>query len=251
MQLVLLIETDFYALKEFENYLSGNRFRLVDTVSPKKGLEYARSAPPDLILIGFQPLDKETVETLIYLKKDPITKQIPVLALIHGFNQPFFEYLQKIGVAGYLPKPIKQNALVEKVNELLNVSENIRANIVKQTVHHVAISLNNEERVVIIFRSGIKNYVLPEIRRVVNHDFIKASINKHIAIDLRTLPEITIEELQILEKILKLFGEKRIALITGTHMGNIMKNSDLPDHINLFLSMDDYELFLQNPDLDE
>jgi CheY-like chemotaxis protein len=251
MQLVLLIETDFYALKEFENHLSGNRFRLVDTVSTKKGLDYAKSAPPDLIIIGFQPQERETVETLIYLKKDPITKQIPILALIQDLNQPFLEYLQKIGVTDYLPKPVKQNALVLKVNELLGLAEKIRANIVKQTVHHVAISLNTDERVVIIFRSGIKNYVLPEIRRVINHDFIKASINKHIAIDLRTLPEISIEELEILEKILKLFGEKRIALITGTHMGNIMKNSDLPDHINLFLSLEDYELFLQNPDLDE
>ena len=251
MQLVLLIETDFYALKEYEGHLSGNRFRLVDTVSAKKGLEYARSAPPYLIIIGFQPQERDTAETLIYLKKEPITKHIPVLALIPDLNVPFLEYLQKIGIAGYLPKPVKQNALVHKVNELLSISENIRANIIKETVHHVAVALNNDERVVIIFRSGIKNYVLPEIRRVINHDFIKNSINKHIAFDLRTLPEITLEEMRILEKILKLFGEKRIGLITGTHMGNIMKHSDLPDHINLFLSMEDYELFLQNPDLDE
>lgn len=251
MQLVLLIETDFYTLKEYENHLSGNRFRLVDTVDAKKGLDYAKSAPPDLIIIGFQPQEREPVETLIYLKRDPITKQIPVLALIHELNQPFLEYLQKLGIAGFLAKPIKQADLVQKVNELLKISENIRANIVKQTVHHVAVALNTDERVMIIFRSGIKNYVLPEIRRVINHDFIKNSISKHIAIDLRTLPEITPEEMQILEKILKLFGEKKIALITGTHMGNIMKHSDLPDHINLFLSVEDYELFLQNPDLDE
>lgn len=173
MQLVLLIETDFYALKEYEGHLSGNRFRLVDTVSAKKGLEYARSAPPDLIIIGFQAQERDTAETLIYLKKEPITKHIPVLALIPDLNVPFLEYLQKIGIAGYLPKPVKQNALVQKVNELLSISENIRANIIKETVHHVAVALNNDERVVIIFRSGIKNYVLPEIRRVINHDFIK------------------------------------------------------------------------------
>jgi hypothetical protein len=59
----------------------------------------------------------------------------------------------------------------------------------------------------------------PKIRRVINHDFIKNSINKHIAFDLRTLPEITLEEMRILEKILKLFGEKRIGLITGTSYG--------------------------------
>jgi response regulator RpfG family c-di-GMP phosphodiesterase len=251
MQLVLLIETDFYALKEFEHHLSGNRFRLVTTVSAKKGLEYAKSAPPDLIMIGFQPQERETVDTLMYLKKDPITKQIPVLALIRDSNQPFIDYLLKVGIADYLIKPIKQNSLVQKTNELLGMSEKIRATIVRETQHHVSVSLNNDLRVVIVFRSGIKNYVLPEIRNVLNHDFIKSVITKHIAIDLRTLPEISLEELQILEKILKLFGNKKVSLITGTHLGNIMKNSDLPEYVNLFLSMDDYELFLENPDLDE
>ena len=251
MQLVLLIETDFYALKEYEGHLSGNRFRLVDTVSAKKGLEYARSAPPDLIIIGFQPQERDTVTpalpiqlhlwehrslflgAITDLKKEPITKHIPVLALIPDLNVPFLEYLQKIGIAGYLPKPVKQNALVHKVNELLSISENIRANIIKETVHHVAVALNNDERVVIIFRSGIKNYVIPEIRRVINHDFIKNSINKHIAFDLRTLPEITLEEMRILEKILKLFGEKRIEIVKTIKLINYLVFSPLVTSKNI------------------
>lgn len=251
MQLVLLIETDIRASKEFERYLAGNRFRFVNTTSSKKGLEYAKSAPPDLLVIGFHPEERDAVDTLIYLKRDPITKYIPVLALIRESNQPFIDYLQRVGISGFLNKPVKQNELVQKINELLHVSEKIRANIVKETHHHVTISLNNEQRTVITFRSGIKNYVLPEIRNVLSHDFIKSIINKHICIDIRTLPEMNQEELQILEKILKLFGDKKISLITGTHLGNIMKNGDLPDYINLFLSMDDYELFLENPELDE
>ena len=251
MHLVLLVETDFYTLKDLEYQLSGNRFRLVTTVNPKKGLEYAKSAPPDLIMLSFHQQEKETVDLLMYLKKDPITKQIPVLGLIADFNQPFLDILKKIGLADYLPKPIKQNVLVPKVNELIKVSEKIRDTIVKETVHHVSIPLNNEERIILVFRSGIKNYVVPEVRKILNHELIKSIINKHICIDIHTIPEISLEELQIIEKIVKLFGNKKIALITGTHLGNIMKNSDLPDYANLFLSMQDYELFLENPDLYE
>ncbi|HMV42044.1 MAG TPA: response regulator [Leptospiraceae bacterium] len=251
MQLVLLIETDTQSLRDYAKYLSGNRFRLVDTDNAKKGLEYAKSAPPDLLLLGLNPQDKDSIETLIYLKKDPITKHIPVLALISFFNESFLEQLKKIGISDHLVKPFKQHTLVPKVNELLNLSEKIRANIVKHTTHHISITLNTDDRVVIVFRSGIKNFVLPEIRNVLNHDFIKSSINKHIAIDIHTVHEISTEELQILEKITKLFGEKKISLITGSHLGNIMKNSELPEFVNLFLSMHDYELFLENPDLDE
>ena len=94
MQLVLLIETDIRASKEFERYLAGNRFRFVNTTSSKKGLEYAKSAPPDLLVIGFHPEERDAVDTLIYLKRDPITKYIPVLALIRESNQPFIDYLQ-------------------------------------------------------------------------------------------------------------------------------------------------------------
>ena len=251
MQLVLLIETDFYTLKELENHLSGNRFRLVTTVNAKKGLEYAKSAPPDLIIISFHPQERETVDTLMYLKKDPITRQIPILALIGDFSQPFLDYLKKIGIADNLAKPIKKDIPIPKVNDLIKVSEKIRDTIVKETVHHISIPLNNEERTVIVFRSGIKNYVIPALRGTLNLEFIKSIIHKHIAVDIHTIPEVTVEELQILEKIVKLFGNKKLALITGTHLGNIMKNSDLSDYANLFLSMDDYELFLENPDLDE
>ena len=215
MQLVLLIETNTPTLRDYTKFLAGNRFRLVDTDNPKKGLEYAKSAPPDLLLLGLNPQDKDSLEVLMYLKKDPITKDIPVLALISYFSDTFLEQLQKIGIADYLVKPFKQYTLVPKVNELLMLSEKIRANIVKHTTNHVSISMNTEDRVIIVFRSGIKNFVLPEIRNVMNHDFIKSSINKHIAIDIHTIHEISIEELQILEKITKLFGEKKISLITS------------------------------------
>lgn len=250
MQLVLLIETDPYSLKEFESNLSGNRFRLVVTASIKKGLEFARSAPPNLILLGMLQ-EKDLLDSIIYLKKDPITKLIPILALMHNSNQAFQDHLNKIGIGDILIKPIRKLDLIQKVNELLGVSEKIRANIIKETKNHVSVAQNKDDRIVIVFRSGIKNYVIPEIRNVLNHEFIKSIINKHICIDIRTLPEISLEEMQMLEKILKLFGNKKLSIITGTHLGNIMKNSDISDTINLFLSMDDYELFLENPELDE
>jgi CheY-like chemotaxis protein len=251
MQLVLLIEPINHDLTIIQNHLSGSRFRLVETNNYKKGFDFARSAPPNLILLGLDPKQREGVDTLIYLKKESITRDIPVLGLIKESNQAFVDYVLKVGISATLTKPFEKQSLVDKVQDLLSKHEIIKSRILNTIKKHASIVFENDFRVMIEFRSGLKQYVLPEIRGLINYEFVKRVIPKHVCIDIRQLPEMTSEEVQILEKILHAFGEKRIALVTGSHLGNLMKNSSISDTANLFLSLDDYEIFLENPELDE
>lgn len=251
MELIILIDEDQQGLRKLDDDLKGSRYRIISTSNNKKGFEYARSAPPDLIILGLYSISREGIDTLISLKKEPITKNSLTLGIVREDKPSFNEYLLKIGITTILENPYTKNRFVNKVNDLIQNAESYKKNIIQNTKSHASISLNTEDRVVIEFRSGIKNYVLPEIRTFLNHEFIKSILNKHISIDIRTLPEMSIEELEIFQKILKAFGEKKLAIISGPHMGNIIRNTDITDNINLFLSMQDYETFLENPDLDE
>jgi response regulator RpfG family c-di-GMP phosphodiesterase len=251
MELIILIDDDQTQLRRLDEDLKGSRYRIISTFNCKKGFEYARSAPPDLIILGLHSVSREGIEILISLKKEPITKNTIILGIVKEENPSFNEYLKKIGITTILENPYTKNRFVNQVNDLIQNAGNYKKTVLTNTKSHTSISLQTDDRIVLEFRSGIKNYVLPEIRTFLNHEFIKSILNKHISIDIRTLPEMSSEEIEIFEKILKAFGEKKIAIISGPHMGNIIRNSDISDNTNLFLSMHDYELFLENPDLDE
>ncbi len=251
MELIILIDEDPYELKKIEEDLKGSRFRIISTSNCKKGFDYARSGVPILIIMSLYPHSREGIDTLISLKKETITKNSLVLGIVKEDNPSFNDYLLKVGITTILDRPYTKKRFVDKVNELLQNASNFQNNFIKNLKSHVSITTNAEDRIVIEFRSGIKNYVLPEIRTFLNHEFIKSILNKHISIDIRTLPEMSTEEIEIFEKILKAFGEKKLGIISGPHMGNIIRNSEISDNNNLFLSMQDYEIFLENPDLDE
>lgn len=247
MHSLILIDNDFYSLKDIENDITGFRVRIISTTSTKKGIEYSKSAPPNLLVITIGMKEKDMLECLVLFKREPITKSIPVLALLKDQDQHFVDLLTKLGVSDSIPKPWKKTVLLKKIQDLLKASESIQENILKETINHIGIAENNEEKVVIVFRSGLKLFVVPEIRSVLTHEFIKSIITKQICIDIRILPEMTSEELVILEKIVKLFGSKKISLVAGSHLGSIMANTELEDNAYLFLSMEDFELFLSNP----
>jgi hypothetical protein len=56
---------------------------------------------------------------------------------------------------------------------------------------------------------------------------------------------LTKEDLVILEKILMLFGNKQLNILTGKHLGIILSETDLDTKANLFMSNDELEEFLK------
>nr|HNI26027.1 hypothetical protein [Leptospiraceae bacterium] len=60
---------------------------------------------------------------------------------------------------------------------------------------------------------------------------------------IRNVPEITAGELLILDRFMKIFGDKKLAIIAGKHMGLLISESDLQEKADLFMSVEEYENF--------
>jgi len=246
MHLILILDTDFNDLTTIEYFLSGLRYRVVGTSKAKKALEFARSAPPDLLIIGLSITDKESIENLAFIKKDPITKDSPVLALYKQDDPTLIEKMKKIGVVEHLVKPIIKTQLVDKVHEILEFIDAKKLKDIEERQQHIEVEQKLLGRTTFYFYSGIKKYVAKEIRSVFNKEFLESIINDIISIDLRALPEFTPEDIDILEKIILLFGSKRINLIAGRHIGVILTSSELEEKTNLFMSPEELEEFIKN-----
>ena len=59
------------------------------------------------------------IEFLDILKKDPILKNIPTIILTTSGNQKDLSECYKIGIAGYILKPLKYEDYVSKIEKVL------------------------------------------------------------------------------------------------------------------------------------
>ncbi|MCB1193119.1 MAG: response regulator [Leptospiraceae bacterium] len=247
MQLVLIIDNDPHTLKRVEQYLRGTRIRLVPTANNKQGLEYAKSANPDLIIVNIST-DRTTLENLVTIKNDRITRDIPILG-IYGSqeNEDFMKQTLKLGITEFLIKPITKEKILPVIQDLLNRSKIINEHKLKERRSHIFVEHSGTSRTMVIFTSGLKKYVLPEIRNVFHEGFLRSISQDEFAIDLRNLPDLKEEEVKVLELIVSLFSNKKITLIAGRHLGIILSSSELEEKVHLFMSLEEYEGFLEKP----
>ena len=83
------------------------------------GIEVAKAGCPDLILMDIQMPVLDGLSALSLLKKDPATKDIPVLAVTSYAMEKDRKRLLEAGFADYLAKPIDTQQFKEIIQELL------------------------------------------------------------------------------------------------------------------------------------
>jgi len=119
---VLVIEDDAFLSSLVCEKLAQSGFIVDTTMSGKEGIEKAHQGV-DLVLLDVMLPDMGGFEILETLKKDPATKDIPVIILSNLGGREEIEKGITLGAATYL---IKSNILPHEVAEM--VAERINAN---------------------------------------------------------------------------------------------------------------------------
>jgi PAS domain S-box-containing protein len=94
--------------------------RLLTAVDGMAGVELARAARPDVILMDINLPGISGYEALKLLRADPATADIPVMALSANAMQRDIDKGLKAGFFRYIPKPIKVNDFMEALNVALD-----------------------------------------------------------------------------------------------------------------------------------
>jgi PAS domain S-box-containing protein len=95
------------------------RLRVLSAALPEAGLELARSAQPDLILLDIQLPGIDGYEVLRRLRADVGTRDIPVVAISAHALRADIERGRAAGFDDYLTKPIDQGLLVAALQRAL------------------------------------------------------------------------------------------------------------------------------------
>jgi len=117
---VLIVEDNATNLALVEFLLKRYGYQVVSAPDAEHGVALARSLLPDLILMDIQLPGIDGVAAVKLLKGNPLTQDIPVVALtahaMPGDDKKFAE----AGCVGYIAKPIDTKTFIQTVTASLN-----------------------------------------------------------------------------------------------------------------------------------
>jgi len=117
---VLIVEDQIEMRAINAMYLHHHGFRVLATDNGIDGVEAAREAHPDLILMDFSIPGMDGIRATQALKRDPETESIPVLIVTAHPYGSVGQRAVDAGCAGYLTKPCDPRRILQEVRALLS-----------------------------------------------------------------------------------------------------------------------------------
>lgn len=121
---ILFIEDDAIEVMKFNRVISalGLTHQIIESNNGEEALVFLESKEnlPDIVLLDLNMPKLSGIEFLTILKNDPILKYIPTIILTTSSNFKDVKECYKIGIAGYILKPLKYEDYVLKIQKLLD-----------------------------------------------------------------------------------------------------------------------------------
>lgn len=121
---ILLIEDDAIEIMKLHRTITskGLDHNIIEAHNGVDALEILqkKEALPDIILLDLNMPKINGIEFLSILKADETLKYLPTIILTTSNNHKDVLECYKIGIAGYVIKPLKYNDYVEKIEKVLS-----------------------------------------------------------------------------------------------------------------------------------
>ena len=119
---IMVIDDDPDIVTYLTMLLEDNGYATVSAADGKEGLETTRIEKPDLILLDITMPEKSGVRFYREVREDDELKVTPVI-MVTGVSEEFETFISKRKNLpppdGYIPKPVDDKKLLDKIAELL------------------------------------------------------------------------------------------------------------------------------------
>lgn len=119
-ELILIVEDNQRNLKLVRDLLQYQGYRTIEADNPADGLQLARSHQPSLILMDIQLPGMDGITALRYLRNDPMTADILVVALTAFAMKDDQTRFLDAGFNGYIAKPIDIKQFAQQIQACLH-----------------------------------------------------------------------------------------------------------------------------------
>lgn len=117
---VLIIDDSATIVALLRRMLRQNELETLEAGDAEKGIEIATSEKPDLIFLDIVLPGMNGFAALRHLRKDPVTKDIPII-MISGNEQATEEfYVHRIGADDFMKKPFSRAEVFARIDRLLD-----------------------------------------------------------------------------------------------------------------------------------
>jgi twitching motility two-component system response regulator PilH len=136
---VLVIDDSPTIVALLKRMLEQSGYTALEAIDAETGVALALSVVPDLIFLDIVLPGMNGFEALRRLRRDPITKTVPII-MISG-NELATEqfYAQRIGADDFMKKPFSRSEVFARIEKLLDADKVIRRRVAPvATIHAVA-----------------------------------------------------------------------------------------------------------------
>ena len=119
---ILIIEDEPKNLKLTRDLLKISGYETIEAVDGKQGVEKAKSAKPNLILMDIMMPKMDGYSACREIKADQSTKNIPVVMLTAVGYDLNKKLAKSMGADGYITKPFSRQQLIDAISPLLATS---------------------------------------------------------------------------------------------------------------------------------
>jgi len=99
--------------------LEDKDYKIINASDGKETLRKARKEQPNIILLDVMMPKMDGFEVCRQLKKDPLTKEIPIIMLTAKGQEVDKQRGKEVGANDYIIKPFSPSTLLIKVKEIL------------------------------------------------------------------------------------------------------------------------------------
>jgi CheY-like chemotaxis protein len=120
---ILVVEDNERNLKLVRDILQFAGYEVISARSGEQGVAFAREQAPDLVLMDLQLPAMDGTEALRILREDPLTRDIPIVAVTAFAMKDDRERALDAGFDSYIEKPISVRTFPELVRGFLDRKE--------------------------------------------------------------------------------------------------------------------------------
>ena len=123
MKKILVVDDEKEIRELIKNWLTLNKYQVIDACSGQEAIIISKTGLPDLILLDIGMPEMDGYQTCEELKQDKKTKDIPVLFLTGKDLDPkgLTERCNELSAYGHISKMTSLRELIEKIQEIIGV----------------------------------------------------------------------------------------------------------------------------------
>jgi CheY-like chemotaxis protein len=123
MPLILVVEDNPVEIETIKARLKQKQYEVLIAKNGEDGIRLAIEKQPDLIFMDMILPGMHGLEATIKLKQNPVTKEIPIVALTVMDSSEFVATCFKEGVSAFIKKPYNFTEIFEKTEKILGSPE--------------------------------------------------------------------------------------------------------------------------------